>query len=342
MTIIDYEVILNRKMRTISFSQSEVEFLRNQRVLITGAGGSIGSRITHALAKMGGVKFLATDRDESALHTLSLELTSSALFEEEQFLLLDVRDPDGVVGLFEQFKPTTVIHAAALKHLSVLEKQPRESMLTNVYGTLNLLQIAKTFGVTNFVNISTDKAASPTSVLGRSKFLTELMAARFNTESEYRYTSVRFGNVFGSRGSVIETFFSQIKKGMPITLTHPGVSRYFMHQDEAAYLTVKSILLESGDLHLLNMGEPVLILNLAISLQKFLEGTSNIVFTGLRPGEKIEEDLFLDVEGRQTVIPNLVDAGFHEYSLIRYKSLIEAAINRESETILEYLKSGEF
>ena len=152
--LVTYENVIGRKVRSIPFTQSEIESLRKERVLITGAGGSIGSRISTAIANIGGVDFLATDRDESALHSLSLKLTSTALFEKDNFLLLDIRDSEGALMVSELFRPTVIIHAAALKHLSVLEKQPREALLTNVYGTLNMLEIAKKLGVNKFINIS--------------------------------------------------------------------------------------------------------------------------------------------------------------------------------------------
>jgi FlaA1/EpsC-like NDP-sugar epimerase len=308
--------------------------------LITGAGGSIGSRIAIALSKIGGIDFLATDRDESALHSLSLKLTSTALFEGNDFQLLDIRDQVGAHIIAERYKPSVVIHAAALKHLSVLEKQPREALLTNVYGTLNMLEVAQNVGVKRFVNISTDKAASPVSVLGRSKFLAELITANFKLSIQNDYKSVRFGNVYGSRGSVIETFINQISKELPITLTHAEVTRFFMHPDEAAFLTIKSLLLSEGDLFLFDMGEPVRIMDLVNSLQKMLGGRSSIVFTGLRDGEKLAEDLFDGVENRATVVPKLIERGDHRESVRKNAVLIEAVMGRKDKTLSHYLGSG--
>ena len=334
---VTYENVLNRSLRTIPFSSSEIAALRNERVLITGAGGSIGSRIAIALSKIGGVNFLATDRDESALHSLSLKLSSTALFEGNGFLLLDIRDPVGATEVFKEYQPTLVIHAAALKHLSVLEKQPREALLTNVYGTLNILEIAKDAGVKKFVNISTDKAASPVSVLGRSKYLAELLTSHFKIKEGLEYTSVRFGNVFGSRGSVIETFIDQIERGMPITLTHHDVSRYFMHPDEAAFLTIKSVFIESGDVHLFDMGKPVLILDLINSLQKIMSGHSTIIYTGLRDGEKLEEDLFGGVEHRKVSFEGFIESSDHVDSIRENSGLISDSLARNDDKVFEYL-----
>ena len=336
--LITYENVLARKVRTIPFSQSEITSLREERILITGAGGSIGSRIAAALGKIGGVDFLATDRDESALHSLSLKLTSTALFEGDNFLLLDIRDPEGALTIATEYKPTVIIHAAALKHLSVLEKQPREALLTNVYGTLNMLEVAEKVGVKKFINISTDKAASPISVLGRSKFIAELLTANYKVTHNLNFTSVRFGNVFGSRGSVIETFIDQIQRGLPITVTHQDVKRYFMHEDEAAFLTLKSMFIPSGDIHLFDMGEPVLIVELIERLQTLLGGRSNLVYTGLRSGEKINEDLFGGIEERTSTLPNLIESSNHESSLSRNKALVSELSARNDAAYYQYLE----
>ena len=337
--LVTYENVIGRKVRSIPFTQSEIESLRKERVLITGAGGSIGSRISTAIANIGGVDFLATDRDESALHSLSLKLTSTALFEKDNFLLLDIRDSEGALMVSELFRPTVIIHAAALKHLSVLEKQPREALLTNVYGTLNMLEIAKKLGVNKFINISTDKAASPISVLGRSKFLAELLTAVFKKTTGQDFTSVRFGNVFGSRGSVIETFVDQIERNMPITATHPDVKRFFMHADEAAFLTLKSLFIESGDIHLFDMGESVSIVDLIEKLQDLLGGSSNLVFTGLRDGEKIDEDLFGGLEESVVTLPNLISSSSHDSNLKINENLISGMISRNDSDYYQYIET---
>jgi FlaA1/EpsC-like NDP-sugar epimerase len=336
-SFITYQKVLNRTIRTIPFTPWEISELRNEKILITGAGGSIGSRISIALSKVGGVNFLATDRDESALHSLSLKLTSTALFEGENFLLLDIRDPVGALTIAQEYKPTVVIHAAALKHLSVLEKQPREALLTNVYGTLNMLEISKKVGVNKFINISTDKAASPVSVLGRSKFLAELLTADFKINGGHDFTSVRFGNVFGSRGSVIETFVDQIERGMPITVTHPDVKRFFMHADEAAFLTIKSMFVKGQDVHLFDMGESIPIVELVENLQKLLGGRSSLVFTGLRDGEKINEDLFGGLEERVVTLPNLIESSSHATNIANNQDLVAEVIARKDSAYYQYL-----
>jgi|GEM_PF-1352067 len=319
---VSYERITGRKPRTIAFSNDELATLSGKKFLITGAGGSIGSRITKLISNIPGVDFLATDRDETALHSLSLELSSRALFDSPSIELLDIKDSEGVHMAIRRYRPDVVIHAAALKHLSALERQPREAVLTNVFGTANLVKSASEFEVPYFVNISTDKAADATSVLGKSKRLTEYLITDCR---KYRgmpgWTSCRFGNVFNSRGSVIETFISQMRNGAPITLTDENVTRYFMHPDEAAFLTIKSLLINAGDIHIFNMGEPILIREIINNLARELSSSSPIITTGLRPGEKLAEDLFSSSERIHSVVAEEItvaeiEIGFNEKILI--------------------------
>ncbi len=284
-----YQVVIGRPPRLLSFSKPEIERLSHERILVTGAGGSIGSRIIRFLAQMPGLSYMATDRDETALHSLSLALNSTALFDNPNLYLLDVRDKEGVDEVLNTFKPTLVVHAAALKHLSTLEKQPREAVLTNIFGTANVIESSLNFGVKRFVNISTDKAVNPKSVLGKSKRISEIYSYGF--QNPLFANSVRFGNVFNSRGSVIETFAHQIISNKPITLTTPTITRFFMHTDEAAQLTIKSLLLPKSDIYVFDMGEPIKLLDIVKNMQSLLGGSSSIVITGLRDGEKENEEL---------------------------------------------------
>jgi len=258
---------------------------------VTGAGGSIGSRIVSLLSTIPGLVLKATDRDETALHTLSLNLTQTALFDSSSYELLDIRDEKGIENCISEFRPTAIVHAAALKHLSVLQRQPREAVLTNVFGSANLVDSAARFGVEHFVNISTDKAADPTSILGISKLLAEHYVSDLRNRKFPRYTSCRFGNVFNSRGSVIETFLKQIQTGSPITITDPEITRLFMHVDEAAYLSVKSLLINQNDVHIFQMGEPVSLISVVTNMQRVMNSTCPVLVTGLRPGEKMHENL---------------------------------------------------
>lgn len=335
---INYESIIGRDPKPAHFSPDEIVRFQDERFLVTGAGGSIGSRIVKLLSTIPNIEYLATDRDESSLHSLSLSLTHSALFDSDRFRLLDVRDYVGIQECFAEYKPTAVIHAAALKHLSVLQKQPREAILTNVFGSANLLEVSRDFGVTSFVNISTDKAAAPTSVLGLSKHLVELYTAEFRKKGYPGFTSCRFGNVFNSRGSVIETFTRQMSLGVPITLTDPSVERFFMHVDEAAFLTLKSFLSNKGDVHIFEMGEPVLMLDIVRKMQEILLSSSQILITGLRDGEKIQEQL---VESDAHEIISEYDEirviSFENTHLDKYFEPLSAVTVRDYDAIYELL-----
>jgi FlaA1/EpsC-like NDP-sugar epimerase len=286
-----YEIILERKIDKLDFNDHELNQLRETKILITGAGGSIGSAIVKMLDRNNCLNYVATDRDETALHSLSLSIKNRALFDSNQFYLMDIRDLTGVERIMQQFKPLLVIHAAALKHLSALEQQPREAAFTNILGTRNVAVSALKAGVEKFVNISTDKAANPKSILGLSKSIAENLIKEVNLKHQTQYKSCRFGNVFNSRGSVIETFTNQIRKGEPVTLTSKKMLRYFMHENEAAFLTLKSSLLPTGDLYVFEMHEPVPITRIIQNLEKYFGIRSKVIETGMRNGEKLEEQL---------------------------------------------------
>ncbi len=338
---INYENVLNRRVKPAFFSPPEMSELQKERFLVTGAGGSIGSRIVKLLSTIPKVDFLATDRDETALHSLSLSLTSSALFNSERIELLDIRDQEGVKECFSRYRPTTVIHAAALKHLSALQKQPREAILTNVFGTANLLEAAHDFETKSFVNVSTDKAASPSSVLGITKHLAELYTYFFKINGSPGFTNCRFGNVFNSRGSVIETFSQQMQTGAPITLTDASVERYFMHVDEAAFLTVKSLVLNSGDVHIFEMGEPILMIEIVRRMQSILHSSSQVLITGLREGEKMNELLVEpNVRLSRTEHPDIQTIQFAPSNLKDIESVVEGIKFRDYEKIFAFIDSG--
>lgn len=262
-------------------------------VLVTGAGGSIGSELCRQVARFGPKRLHMLDRDESGLHSTQLSLTGRGLLDGEDTILADIRDAERMHAVMQAVRPDVVFHAAALKHLPLLEKYPLEAWKTNVIGTLNVLQAARESGVEVFVNISTDKAANPSSVLGYSKRLTERLTADMARQASGRYVSVRFGNVLGSRGSVITAFTQQIEQGGPVTVTHPEVERYFMLIPEACQLVLQAAAIGAdGRVMVLNMGEPVRILDVARTLIQ-LSGRpeTEIVYTGLRPGEKLSEEL---------------------------------------------------
>ena len=268
-------------------------YIRGKTVLITGAGGSIGSELTRQVLRYEPAEVLMLDRDESALHGLQLSISGRATLDTPDLVLGDIRDKEFLIALFEERKPDVVFHAAALKHLPLLEQYPDEAWKSNVLGTLNVLKAAAHTGVEVFVNISTDKAANPESALGYSKRIAERITAAVDAENPGRYVSVRFGNVLGSRGSVLATFANQIAAGGPITITHPDVTRYFMTIPEAVQLVIQAAAFgESGDALVLDMGEPISILLVAEQLIEQAQRPINIVYTGLRKGEKLHEDLF--------------------------------------------------
>ena len=276
---------------------SIADYLNGKVVLVTGAGGSIGSELARQLHNLGPSKLVLLDRDESALHSVSLSIWGSGLLDTDDTVLCDIRDEEALLAIFQHHRPDVVFHAAALKHLPMLERFPEEGWKTNVLGTLNVLKCAHAVGVETLVNISTDKAADATSVLGRTKRLAERLTGWFAMTYNLTYLSVRFGNVFGSRGSVLATFQAQIAQGGPVTVTHPQVTRFFMTIPEACQLVLQAGAIgHPADVMVLDMGEPVKIIDVA----KYMIGQSgksiDIRFTGLRPGEKLHEVLFSEQE----------------------------------------------
>lgn len=280
--------------------------ITGRSVLVTGAGGSIGSELCRQIAKFGPKRLYMLDRDESGLHGTQLSLDGHGLLNSDDTILADIRDIEALRSVFESTRPELVFHAAALKHLPLLEAHPLEAWKSNVLGTLNMLTVSKEFGVDTFVNISTDKAANPSSVLGYSKRLAERLTASFAQDTDGLYVSVRFGNVLGSRGSVLHAFTAQIERSGPVTVTHPEVRRYFMLIPEACQLVLEAASIGSnGEVMVLEMGEQVRIVDVAKTLIR-LSGQRGIeiVYTGLRPGEKLGEELFSEDEPcRQTAHP---------------------------------------
>ncbi len=269
--------------------------LSGRRILVTGAGGSIGSEIVRQCLEFDDVEVTALDNDETHLHD-GLAMWRATGFEPSS-VLCDVRDQLRLEQVFEQVRPEVVFHAAAHKHVPILEQWPAEAVKTNVLGTAKVLRAVEKFGVERFVLISTDKAVDPSSVMGASKrvaeMLTQSAAARANGTI---FTAVRFGNVLGSRGSVVPTFMAQIQAGGPVTVTDPRMTRYFMTVPEAVQLVLQSGALASGgEVFVLDMGEPVRIMDLAsrlIRLSGLVPGRDiQIDITGMRPGEKLEEVL---------------------------------------------------
>ncbi len=268
------------------------EYVTGKRVLVTGAGGSIGSELARQVHGFGPSELILLDRDESGLHGVQLAIYGQGLLDTPDMVLADIRDEQTIAKVFALHRPEVVFHAAALKHLPMLEQYPDEGWKTNVLGTRNVLRAAHANGCLRFVNISTDKAADPTSVLGRTKRAAEQLTSWYAKCGQGIYLSVRFGNVLGSRGSMLHTFTSQIRAGGPLTVTHPDVTRYFMMISEACELVMQAGAVGlPGEVLVLDMGQPVSILGVATRLIAQSGRRIDIVFTGLRPGEKMHEVL---------------------------------------------------
>ena len=279
---------------------SIAHYLRGQTVLITGAGGSIGSELVRQLARFGPARLILVGRGENSIFAIEQEMRRDWPEIEAVALIADVRRASRMEAIFAEYQPQVVFHAAAHKHVPLMEASPSEAVLNNIYGTRNIAELCLRHSVRRLVNISTDKAVNPTSVMGASKRVAEMViadAAR-RTCPEQAFVSVRFGNVLGSRGSVVPTFMQQIRMGGPITITHPEMTRYFMTIPEASRLVLQAGgLADNGKVYLLNMGEPVKILDLAQDVIR-LSGAQDIevVFSGMRPGEKLYEELLTQGE----------------------------------------------
>ncbi|HTR97117.1 MAG TPA: polysaccharide biosynthesis protein [Candidatus Acidoferrales bacterium] len=271
-------------------------FLRGQRVLVTGGGGSIGSELARQVFEFGPAELVLLDHAENGLYFVHNELLAQRPAFAVQAVVCDIRDAAGIEAVFQRFKPEVVFHAAAHKHVPLLEFSPREAVLNNVVGTRNLVDSADRHGTRKFVLISTDKAVNPTSVMGASKRVCEMLLQSASQRSATRFCAVRFGNVLGSDGSVVPLFQRQLQRGGPITVTHPEARRYFMTIPEAVRLVLQAGAMgRGGEVFLLDMGEQVRIQDLArqlVRLAGLREGEDiDIVFTGLRPGEKLHEEL---------------------------------------------------
>ena len=290
---LDYPDLLGRPLIKIDKAPIEA-MVRDKVVLVTGACGSIGSEICKQLVGFGVRRLIMIDIDESGLHDAGLRLTG---FKEEINdsiipILCDIKNASKIERIFRQYRPDIVYHAAAYKHVPMGEREPDEIIRTNVAGSYNVLVSAKNNGVGKVVIISTDKAVNPTNVMGASKRMVELVASML-TSSETEIVAVRFGNVLGSRGSMLPLFIEQIHAGVPITVTHKDIIRYFMAIPEAVSLVLKAgAMAKGGEVMVLDMGQPVKIYDFAQRLIRYYgDGRSQIVVTGLRPGEKLYEEL---------------------------------------------------
>ncbi|MCI9039373.1 MAG: polysaccharide biosynthesis protein [Clostridia bacterium] len=285
--------------------------IKGNTVLVTGGGGSIGSELCRQIMKYNPDKLVILDIYENNLYDIELELKADYPKAHIEAVIASVRDKARLKEVFEEFKPTLVFHAAAHKHVPLMENNPLEAIKNNVFGTYNVVNCADEYGVEKFVLISTDKAVNPTNIMGASKRVCEMIVQAKNKVSKTEYVAVRFGNVLGSNGSVIPLFKKQIEKGGPVTVTHKDITRFFMTIPEAVQLILQAVTYaEGGEIFVLDMGEPVKIYDLAVSLIKLLGYEPNvdipIQITGLRPGEKLYEEILMEEEGLQATKHNKI------------------------------------
>jgi FlaA1/EpsC-like NDP-sugar epimerase len=295
--LINYNNLLDREPIEINSGLIK-NFIKDNCVLVTGGCGSIGSEIVRQLIQLNVNSIIVYDNAESPLFYLQQEILKLNHETDITYIIGDIRDCDRLNEVFEQFRPNIVYHAAAYKHVSMMESNPIESIKTNILGTKNVAELANQYNVEIFVMISTDKAVNPTNIMGATKRISELYVQHINNSSQTSFITTRFGNVLGSHGSVVPIFIDQILSGGPVKITHPDIIRYFMTIPEAAQLVLHSSFLGTGgEIFLFDMGNPVKITSLAQKLIRILNKPSTkIEFIGLRPGEKLFEELLCNGE----------------------------------------------
>ena len=333
----------------VKLSQGEIRsYIKGKSILVTGAGGSIGSQIVREIFKFKPSQLVLVDVNENALYMLERDLdfekSHSKEYADIQYIseIVSIREKAALAEVFDKYKPDVVFHAAAHKHVPLMERRPQEAIKNNVFGTKNVMDVAIEKEVERFIMISTDKAVNPTNAMGASKRLTEIILQSKGNKYKTKFAAVRFGNVLGSNGSVIPIFKEQIKKGGPITITHRNIIRYFMTIPEAAQLVLQAGYYASeGEIFLLDMGEPVKIIDLATNLIKLsgLEPYKDIDIEeiGLRPGEKMYEELSLDYESsektdNQMIYKNTtldIDVEELDKKLVELKSMLGHSTNEE-------------
>lgn len=331
---VQLEDLLHREPVRVDL-EKVASYLKGEIVLITGAGGSIGSELCRQVSLYKPKKMILLGHGENSIHKIWLELQEKFKEIPLEVEIADVRDRPRINYIFEKHRPGVVFHAAAHKHVPLMEMHPDEAVKTNVFGTLNVSDVAERVGVKVFVMISTDKAVNPSSVMGATKRMAEMIIQNKNKVSDTIFTAVRFGNVLGSNGSVVPIFQQQIARGGPITVTHPEMKRYFMTIPEAVQLVIQAgAMAEEGEVFVLDMGEPVKIVDLAKDMIKFSglepEKDIKIKFTGIRPGEKLFEELLTAEEGSC--------ATKHKRIFIAKPSLVD--VTALGEGVLELFSKG--
>lgn len=323
-------------------------FIQNRKVLVTGAAGSIGSELCRQVVKFKPSQILILDRDETGIFNISEELKDKFPKLKIFSIIADILDENKIEQVLKKFLPQVIFHAAAYKHVPLMEFHPEEAIKNNIFGTKTLAEKAIKYKIEKFIFISTDKAVKPTSIMGASKRVGEMICQVLNQRNSTKFISVRFGNVLDSRGSVIPIFREQIKKGGPLKITHPEMKRYFMTSSEACLLLLQAGAMgKGGEVFVLNMGKPIKILDLAREMIRLsgLEPDKDIpiVFTGSRPGEKFFEEILTAEEGTQATQNQKIFiaklSGINEnklnFGLIKLK---EAALKQDRETIIKTLK----
>ena len=333
----------------VKLSQGEIRsYIKGKSILVTGAGGSIGSQIVREIFKFKPSQLVLVDVNENALYMLERDLdfekSHSKDYDDINYIseIVSIREKEALAEVFDKYKPSVVFHAAAHKHVPLMERRPQEAIKNNVFGTKNVMDVAIEKEVERFIMISTDKAVNPTNAMGASKRLTEIILQSKGNKYQTKFAAVRFGNVLGSNGSVIPIFKEQIKKGGPITITHRNIIRYFMTIPEAAQLVLQAGYYASeGEIFLLDMGEPVKIIDLATNLIKLsgLEPYKDIDIEeiGLRPGEKMYEELSLDYESSEKTDNKMIyknttldiDVEELDKKLVELKSMLGHSTNEE-------------
>ncbi|MHC8523490.1 polysaccharide biosynthesis protein [Rossellomorea sp. H39__3] len=324
-------------------TQSISEKLTGKTILVTGAGGSIGSEICRQVSKFKPQKLILLGHGENSIYGIDMELRSKYKADIEIVpIIADIQDRNRIFEVMEMHAPDVIYHAAAHKHVPLMEYNPKEAVKNNVIGTKNVAEAADTFGVKIFVLVSSDKAVNPTNVMGSTKRIAEMIIQNLNKHSDTSFVAVRFGNVLGSRGSVIPLFKRQIQAGGPVTVTHPDMTRYFMTIPEASRLVLQAgALARGGEIFVLDMGEPVKIVDLAKNLIR-LSGYSmdeiGISYAGIRPGEKMYEELLGENEVHsKEIFPKIFIGRTVEFDFDRVSNLIENHHGFDKEYIANYV-----
>lgn len=343
---VEVEDLLGREPVSVDID-SILEYVQDKKVLVTGGGGSIGSELCRQIASHNPKELIVVDIYENAAYDLQQELV--ILYPDLQLsvLVASVRNTNRINSIFEMYRPEIVYHAAAHKHVPLMETSPNEAIKNNVFGTFKTAYAAASYGTKKFVMISTDKAVNPTNIMGASKRLCEMIIQIFNNNYATEFVAVRFGNVLGSNGSVIPVFQRQIEAGGPVTVTHPDIIRYFMTIPEAVSLVLQAgAFARGGEIFVLDMGEPVKIYDLAKNLIRLSGYKVNedikIEFTGLRPGEKLYEELLMEEEGLKETANKMIHIGkpieMDERNFFKNLSELKNMANGESPKIRDKVK----